>query len=1036
MTRAQRLIATVGRNLAPLPLALALPFPIEIRQRILLHLPPLATIHSGRRTHSTTTTAFANLAHDDDTNHDDSTAAAAAWLFEPVSTVEYSTVPRSTLDDVTAAAARSPRQALLSLLERQEYDDAHALYRELVDQGVEIEPGYEFARFALETLELDKNVWFDWWQLTPSSLPSSTAMDDNAIELHRIKRRDANHFNLARDIAHILLTRVDTTTTTTTTRHDDDSDDSADRRRRQQLEQFATSLARQGQSRIVAEEILFDLALSRRRGRGSSLDVALDLWRTCDDELARQEDQLVGDGVEVQGRPRDKFDEWLTNKLTESRKVVWKTLESIVKALINLGEPDRAIDILVSTRTRRRGGGGGHFTKKFYLVVLSHLSRRDRFDLFNRVYETFERVDRNVLVRIRDATLKSWTPYFARSREYHQDPAPSAQEAFLTFRDQHVVSSIEEGPPIAARASKTYEISDEDLAADYSGGLYLNHDQGTPTGLTERLGNLADEIESCLDADSTDERKRRLLDLAVESMSRIVLSGGGGGGTTATLPSAPSVARLIDLVETRHANGPLVIETVSELVEHESINKKKKTTTGRARLSFWTTCRIVHDVAYRNDLELAVTRFRDHFDTRGLPVAVLDAIDRVTVGTASTRTSLDIDDGDDADESTMIKRQRQTRLAKAPVNAYTVSVLMQALVPLLLQLEHEGTRLVDDNDAASASSPPIETRRHDVRRIFDTLFDPDAYAIVPSHLHHHDHRLDRQRGDTRRTSRLDPYTFIPFLLVVLRDDKKSSSHRHRRRRTTLFDNNNNTTTTTGTTSSVVAGVPACERILDILGSMSEIGVEPQLAHVSILLSAYLDASVLLDVEQRPRQQDEDGDEDVYLEQFRYLMNRLELYHYGRHDDHDEMEQFSSSSSSSSSSSLSPRLVEFVDKQFPLPSSPPGTTTTPTEKKKRGNTLPRGAPSARLYASVLKSLRFRHERLEQVAGRRQRTEDDEGGASSSSSKLEAMSILKRLIASVGVEGLRDLMASRDGGVALTNEVARLSSTSTKTKTTNE
>ncbi|GAA5912002.1 uncharacterized protein JCM6883_007074 [Sporobolomyces salmoneus] len=785
--------------------------PIEIKHCILTHLPrppffatPLPSSLPSRLRSSSTYSVLPTRPFDSIPTLDPSAATREApeeAIFESPLSAEYSSIPPSSLDS-PSLSPRSPTDSLLSLLRSKDYSTALSLLQELESTQVHIEKRYEFAQFAEQVFLLGGEKgkdWLKWWELTPGLVQGERVEVERTERLRKLDRR---YFQLATKLSRGLVQKLEDSLVEMTEAQEE-GEGGKKMELLNEMRLFGEMLASKGQTRIIAEEFIFEMALD-----GREVGMALELWEYSLSELIRQKNEF---GVPGEGEAEEfrSMKEWFDSKNRESFKVLVRAREAIIKALTNLGQVDQAIEILLSTRqypsfvSPRRPLELG---KNTYLVILAQLGTQDRFDLFEKVFKQFE-LEGNKLVRIQNEKMKSWSPYFARSSTYHDSSTagsaqeggggnPSAQEAFTTFRDQHAVSSIEEGslslPPELPVEWKEYsKLTGED---------------------SEYYGRTTSQTESQLLVRLVESSQ---LSLALEKLVQLLTKG--------PLPSAHSVSTLIHSLES-HDNGAVVLKTIENLVRNSYWQR-----------GFWVTCRMLADLE-KGELKLVVRRFRDHFNLKGLPLALIAGIKGATLRTVSTRRN----------ESNETAGGGGGRLETTTCNAYTLSIVMQALVPLF------------------TTSHPTSGGSQHLRRIFTSLFDPMAWQIVPSHKKQQISRSSLAVEPSRK-SPLDPYTFIPFLLLTLENSRSPTS------------------TSTSTSDSV------CEQLLDILQSMQSLGIKPELPHLSLLLSAYAKKSARLG-----------GGGDHDLDEFRFLLSSLE---------HQTLP-------SEIPSSVSPNLVDFIRTQFP------------------------------------------------------------------------------------------------------------------------
>ncbi|GAA6023282.1 hypothetical protein JCM11491_003899 [Sporobolomyces phaffii] len=887
-----------------------------------------------------------------------SSASGVDAIFEAPDAPEYASVPASTLDraasSVGAIRARSPDESLLAVLRTKDYALAHALLDQLAHSATQIPRRYLFGLYAAKLVLTRPAEWLEWWKLTPRLVPRDDQFGGVHDDVANLKRADKAHVERARKVARKLHLALSSAQEEDAASDDGDGGRAAVDRAVATMVEFGRVLAIQGQARVVAEDLVCEVALAD----GQSVDAGLDLWAFAVAELVAQAPRFVAEGAylarvdpeverveqatlgpaERTARERTRVAErtkemerWFQSRTFEAYKALVRSRERVIKALANSDSRlDDAVDVLVATRdapslaragtgTGNESGGGVKLSKTLYLTLLAQTSRQDRFDLFDRVYRELHR-DARKLVRIDRPELRGWSPYFARGVRYGGGGAGfvSAQEAFVTFRDQHAVSLIEEGSG-SGSDSRTSEYS------ALTGTDVDHYGRSTSRVESDRLVHLAVEADR--------------LDLALERLTTLLSRG--------PLPSCASVATVIACVA-RHPNGAATLATIDDLVAGSYW-----------RRGFWTTCRMLADLDAQ-ELASAVARFRDSFRLTGLPAPLVAAIKGTTLRMVPTRDH---------------------RRDQSVANAYTVAVLMQALVPLL------------------ATSHRTSGGSQHVSRILEAMLDDPSrrrFEIVPSH--------HRARPTTRPRSPLDPYTFTPFLVLILErslvppSSSSSSSSRPRdpRRRRRDDDDDN-------------ADVRA--HLLDVLSSMHALGVRPETPHLSLLLSSYASSSSLTE--------------------FEYLLASIE---------HDRAPP----PPGPPARSVSPNLVEFVHRHF-SPSEEEGERAPPArgddEDDSRRSVPPpapagsRPAPpnhpprspssssssslSPRFYASVLKSLRL-------GGGNRRRhptTKDDD----EAQRRDVAVRVLARWIDHVGgLDQVRPILLSSSsvGGDALRVEIAHL------------
>jgi len=829
-----------------------------------------------------------------------------------------------------------------------------------------VERSYEFGNFAFEVFMLNNNNyhqrsvrggggdenllgtstrrdWLKWWELTPDldqlvleqrgqgQIHSVQGGRGKSVNLPRLKKYDVDNFTLARKVSKELVQSLELELIEKSREEEGGGGGGGVVELVEEMKQFGEMLARKGQARVVAEELIFEMALNVRQ-----VESALELWETTLSELVRQGNRFDGDN--------DEMEEWFMSKNYESLKVLIRAKGQIIKALTNLGEVDEAVEILLNPSPSCHNNVRLYFDKKLYLVILAQLSHQDRFDLFERVYQRFEQ-NGYKLVRIKNERLKYMrSPYLARSNRYPDSDGPSAQEAFTTFRDQHAVSSIEEGSLLVDQRQKEEEETLREYAA-ITGEDVQHYGRSTSQSESRAIVQLVETGQ---------------LDLAFDKLNTLLEKG--------PLPSAQSVATLLHSIDS-HANGQLALEMIDDSVKDSYW-----------RRGFWATCRMLKDLQSGN-LQQVVRRFRDHFDLKGLPLPLIAAIKGTTLNTVSTRRRETCSISTTTKTTTMTGRRtrRRTRFETSTSNAYTVAILFQALVPLL-----------------SNSHPTSGAPQH-LKRIFHSLFDPCAFRIIPSHNNNNNNNnninvaivhlgnSDNYERKKKNKSPLDPYTFIPFLLLNLQQRGLPLPSSFSSSNTTKEDD------TGGGRDKV------CQGTLTILRSMQNLGIKPQLPHISLLLSAYATRSssssttTLMVSGSGGRE----GITSRSQKEFRYLLDCLERGSSSIRN----LEEIDGEISSD--------LIDFVKYQF-------GSSNTTTINDNLDlNDHDHDRVSPKLYATLLKSLRLQ----------RMRCSSDGDETKQEEIKLEAMGILKRLMERIGVQGLREMLESREGE-GMRSEVGRL------------
>ncbi|GAA5944350.1 uncharacterized protein JCM15063_006569 [Sporobolomyces koalae] len=633
-----------------------LTLPIEIKHCILLHLArPVYPPPRPVRPHRCQSTV--SLSRPVPLHAVESTASTPSGsvlpIFESPDATEYTQVPPSTLDAV-APSPRSPAESLLSLLSQQNHTAALHLLRELEQSHQSIPKDYAFGEHALHLLRDHgwTSDWIEWWQLTPA------VTDLVTLRLSHLRRHDSRQARQAAEIAMILVDALEL--------------HAHDRRERakivNQMRQFGTQLVQQGHARPIAETLVKEIAIE-----AGEPALALELWQDTLRELSIQTLSPQASQIEH---------EWFAVRTAEAFRVLVRSRERIIRALANLGRLDDAVSILTSTHqfpSLLSPSQPIRLSSRLYLRTLALLSAQNRFDLFELVYRHAE-LDGKRLVRIEREHLKTHGPYYVRGvrSPAARGIAPSAQEAFNTFRYQHVVSSIEEGSfqLDSIRSAPRRGETDMDEFAAVSGEDYEHY--GTPTSREEsdRLKALVDEGR---------------LDAAFDKVVLLLKSG--------PLPSAQSVANFIHAI-TDHVNGQEAIKMIDKHVE-----------VSHSQRGFWNSCKMLTDLQ-NGQHHLVVRRFKEYFTLSGLPPSFVKRIQAATKGTPSIRPE---------QPQLVDARGRRARLKRTTPNAYVVAILTQALTPLLSSLPvHNATTLEHWNYVAE---------------IYSSLLNPHAFRVIPSHRH-------------------------------------------------------------------------------------------------------------------------------------------------------------------------------------------------------------------------------------------------------------------------------------------------------------
>ncbi|GAA5976357.1 hypothetical protein JCM5350_001431 [Sporobolomyces pararoseus] len=927
--------------------------PIEIKHCIISHLPrtriispTLPRFNSSSSSSSNSLSPHLTIStHSGATSNydlsEEQQSVVVESIFESPSSPEYISIPPSTLDHHPTTTSRSPTESLLNLLSSKQFKTAKTLLQELKEQGISIEKDYRFAILGVEQIIREEGIigddWLKWLDLVPEPfelviMKQAAGAGGRRQETNVESRKlDSNFLNLVSKVSKKFVKNLRETLLITEEKEGLTEEIEEEGKRIeiivQQMKEFGKVLSRKGQSRVVAEELITEIAL-----QGKDVEGALELWEHSLDQVIRQTNSLKEtESEQEEGKSSDqrRMERWLKGKNQQSFKPLIRARERIVQALTNLGRVEESIPILLSS-TRYPSLSDYQalkLSKNLYLKILSQLASQDRFDLFQQVYEQFTTELGNKLVRIENENLRIRSPYLARKSDYEGGggESPSAQEAFTTFRDQHAVSSIEEGPvqeeitllsntTSSKEAEKEEEVERFEEFASVVGQDFEHYGRTTSQSQSLKLVTLVESSR---------------LDLALDLLTSLLIRG--------PLPSAQSVSTLIDSISL-HSNGQEILEMIEEQVQDSYW-----------RRSFWATCRMLNDLQ-RGELRLVVRRFRDYFNLIGLPPSSIAAIKGVTLTTPSTRINRTSDSS-----SSSMKRRIETSTS----NSYTLSILYQALVPLL-----------------SNSHPTSGGTKH-LKNIFLSLFNPNGFDIIPCYKNKSNHVFplhpipSSTTSSEEKVSPLDPYSFIPFLLLTLERrfplSPSPNNHHH---------HNNFTQTRERKPQEQVV-----EELLEILMGMHKIGVMPQLPHVALLLSS-LASNVAKTT----------GGRGTGLREFKYLLNVLQRG--GKSSLHDE-----------EITGLSTNLVRFVEIQFP------NTLVKVGDRKEEEF----GEFSPKLYTTLLKSLR--------LAPRSTRYDQELNQRNKRLVKKEAVKILTNLMEKIGVEGLREMLNSKDGE-GLRIEVARL------------
>lgn len=693
---------------------------------------------------------------------------------------EYESVPLSTLDH--PPVPRSPDDSLLSLLDAEKPQDARRLLYELRAAGQPIPARYAFFRHARAWAEAPEGSglfarnehgerdWLEWWKLAPSITDPVHPEVENLRGV--VKAMD----NAASKILRQLRAAPALTGAAAPTTAEGSVADAL-----ALLEEFCLVLCRQGLARVVAVEAfpyltayappevgerVFTAALRSLRQHRSSF-VAQGAYLSQRRRIARSRtrDMLPdrrGDLLSrVVHRRMATTRTWFLNRQNAALEALVHARGAAVLAHANLGRLATAVDLVVATtRPGETSLARVKLDRGVYLRLLELLADRDEFALFSRTYDSLRAGSRR-LTRTRSAALRERTPFLIRGSAFDpQDVAPNAREAFLAWRYQNAVSAIEEGPEASlSEEAALAGLVEEEEARAATGEI------GGPRAkeASVRLVHLveADDASGSCFADSARYVARAL----VEASGR-----GSGKGKGAHLPSANALAVWILHARglTEQTGDPHFGDVLYSLALEAHAG-------GPATRGMWVSGTMLADIQAGRYVD-ALEAFKTHFAVMALPEKM-----RVALWAAT--------------HDRRPRKVREDTTAMMPPSAYTLALLVQALVPWYAA---RATTARFDSGVAHA--------RGVIRELYDELLlvarGEAPVAIVPSHTRARRARSvdEGHRGDDALVQ-LDPYTFVPFLLDHLRHRQPLAA----------------------------AGV---------LADMHEHGIEPQPPHYSVLLNAF------------------------------------------------------------------------------------------------------------------------------------------------------------------------------------------------------
>ncbi|GAA5868565.1 hypothetical protein JCM3774_005430 [Rhodotorula dairenensis] len=708
-------------------------------------------------------------------------------VFEPESD-EYQKVPLSKLDQHRPLATpRSPDDSLLSLLAARSYPEAHKLLAELGASGQTIHPRYGFAREAERALwsaapatRADPD-WIEWWELAPGVTDSVHA------DVHNLRVEDAEMARRATRVVNRLFQSAAVAAAETESVGGNNLDSTA------LIERFAHALCRQGHTRVVAEHVLVRLAtfapppvseriwaaaLSRHAAEHETpFRVSGAPYLASKTRAVRVAERRVGVAERerraarrVQARTESTL-LWYLNRQHEAYRSLVRARGRMVLALANLGRHDLAVTCVEQSSGAAAVGAATAAARiklpnETYLALLRSLAAADAFPLFERTLEVL-RAHRRRLVRVPAShRAGSRMPYFVRSADsFLHEPEPTATEAFSTFRYQHVVSTIEEGSDTNA----LFELSDE---------------TGAPSPLATAA---ATANESTFVADATAERaatrtgrrrSRELVSLVSEGRLADATHLVGGVLLGGPLPSANALATYLDAARAE-ASEAARVGAALYVLERQAARRSE-------RRAWWSTAEMLSAVRREQPRE-ALVAYKQTFAIAALTKSARRAVWLATRRVAARPKKPPHGAGRDGDAGP------QDLLVPSP---YAVSVLMQALVPHL--------RAVAERDERHTRPEALDHANRLVDDIYAELLAADELMLWSSAT-----STTASPGGGEHVvepgssaSRLDPYTFVPFL------QDRLATH-----------------------------APAI-LLLQILADMSRLGIQPHAPHYAIVLHAF------------------------------------------------------------------------------------------------------------------------------------------------------------------------------------------------------
>ncbi|KAG0663261.1 hypothetical protein C6P46_002851 [Rhodotorula mucilaginosa] len=685
-------------------------------------------------------------------------------VFE-VDSDEYNRVPLSKIDVAITATPRTPGDSLLSLLASRSYAEAHKLLAELRASGQTIEPRYGFAREAERAVagggEGGDQDWIEWWELAPG------VTDSVHVDVQNLRTEDALMARRATRIANRLFQSLAAAATTVEASAPNPAVDYA------LLERFATILCRQGHTRVVAEHVLVRLAtyappeyadriwtaaLSRHvaehgntsfRVSGSYLGYRTRPVRAAEARVGVAE-RKRREAHRLESRTESTL-LWYLNRQHEAYRSLVRARGRMVLAQAHLGRHDLAV-ALIEEQHQVVDGARIKLSNETYLSLLRILAAANAFPLFERTLEVLYSHQRRLLRVPASHRAGVRMPYFVRAAgTFQHEPEPTPVEAFSTFRYQHVVSTIEEGEEsLFEKADEAHDMAPNEISFEEEDSAALGR-AATRTG-RRRSRELVSLVSEGRLADAT------------HLVGRVLLGG--------PLPSSNALASYLDAARIEAASSERV-GLALHVLERQAWKRSE-------RRAWWSTAEMLAAVKQG--------RYRDAFIAykRTFAIAALSRSARRAVWLATRRMAA----ARPAQIAGGSSPSADLLLVPSP---YTVSILLQALVPHLRTVAEQGERDARPGALDSADRLIDEIYAEVVAANELKLWSSGSAAAI--------HGKQAPSTTTTPSSHLDPYTFIPFL----RD--RLATH---------------------------APAPA---LLQILADMSRLGIQPQPPHYAIVLHA-------------------------------------------------------------------------------------------------------------------------------------------------------------------------------------------------------